>query len=75
MKKIFVLFIICILCSCAQNRTVDDIVKNLTVESYDEKLFNNGREVFLYTFVESKGMKITIMSNIDKTDATIVSMK
>lgn len=75
MKKIFVLFIIYILCSCVQNRTVDDIVQNLTVESYDEKLFNNGREVFLYTLVESKGVKITIMSNVDKTDATIVSMK
>jgi len=54
---------------------VDDIVQNLTVESYDEKLFNNGREEFLYTIIESKGKRIIIISNVDKTDATIVSMK
>jgi len=75
MKKIFVLFIICILCTCAQNRTVDDIVQNLTVESYDEKLFNNGREEFLYTTVESKGKKIIIVSNADKSDANIICIK
>jgi len=75
MKKIFALFIICILCSCSPSKTVDDIVQNLTVESYDEKLFNNGREEFLYTIIESKGKRIIIISNVDKTDATIVSMK
>lgn len=75
MKKIFVLFIVCILCSCVQNRTVDDIVQNLTVESYDEKLFNNGREAILYTFVESERVKITIMSNVDKTDANIICIE
>lgn len=75
MKKFFILFVVIVFCSCSSNKTVDDIVQNLIVESYSERLFNNGKEEFLYTFIESNGKKITIISNVDKTEAVIISMR
>lgn len=58
-----------------EKKTVDQLLENVKVENIYSETFNNGKKDFLYTFVESNGKKITIISNVDKTKAAIISMR
>lgn len=54
-----------------EKKTVDQLLENVKVENIYSETFNNGKKDFLYTYVETKGKKITIVSEKNGYNASI----
>lgn len=54
-----------------EKKTVDQLIENIDVECMYTETFNNGKKDFLYTYVETKDKKITIVSEKNGYNASI----
>lgn len=54
-----------------EKKTVNQLLENVKVENIYSETFNNGKKDFLYTYVETKDKKITIVSEKNGYNASI----
>lgn len=81
MKRVYI-FVIAFCLSFAlfgfilpEKKTVNQIIEHVDFENLYTEVFNNGRKDFLYTFVETKKEKLTIISDMNGNNASIVTIE